>query len=230
MKSLFWDEQHIVDDFGRCYYLYGAEKKLCQHYFPDGGLILDLGCGAGRTTVPLHEAGYKVVGADLSFRMLTFMKRRFPYLNAVHADAAALPFASRKFDGVLFSYNGLSFLHPIDARHRAIAEIFRVLKTGGSFVLSAHNKTGIALNLRDRGLRTIPERWLAVRNMLVTGYVYEKKIKSQVYYSSVMRLIAELEGHGFQWEETMDRHGRFGLGFARRFDPWPYHCFRKERP
>lgn len=227
MKGSFWDEGHVVDDFGRCYYLYGAEKRLCQNYFPEGGLILDLGCGAGRTTLLLHEAGYNVIGADLSFRMVSHMKRRFPYLRAMTANAATLPFADEVFDGILFSYNGLSLVYPEEDRDHTISEVYRVLKPGGSFIFSSHNKIGIVLNLRDRGFRTIPERWFALRKLFRTGYVYEKGIKSQVYYSSVRDLIREMEPYGFQWQQTLDRHGRFGLKFSRWFDPWPYHCFKK---
>lgn len=227
MSESFWDESHTVEEFGRSYYLHGAEQVFCRKYFPRGGLVLDLGCGAGRTTLLLHEAGYRIVGVDLSFRMASHIKCRFPYLRSMTANAAELPFASDVFDGVLFSYNGISFVYPKETRNCAISEIQRVLKPGGSFIFSAHNKIGIVLNLRDRGFRTIPERWFTLRNLFGKGYAYEKGIKSQVYYSSVRDLIKEMESHGFQWQQTLDRHGRFGLAFARWFDPWPYHCFRK---
>jgi len=227
MSCSFWDEEHVVDDFGQAYYFYGAERRLCQECFPKEGLILDLGCGAGRTTLLLHEGGYNVTGVDLSFRMVSHMKRRFPYLRTITANAAALPFASDMFDGVLFSYNGLSLVYPMKDRGRAISEIHRVLKPNGNFVFSSHNKTGIILNSRDRGWRTIPERWFALRHLFVKGYVYEEGIKSQVYYSNVNDLVLELERYGFRRETTYDRNGRFGIRFARWFDPWPYHCFSK---
>ncbi|WP_287963036.1 class I SAM-dependent methyltransferase [Alcanivorax sp.] len=227
MNRSFWDEEQVVDAFGQSYYFYGAERRLCQEYFTQGGMILDLGCGAGRTTLLLHEGDYNVIGVDLSLRMLSHMKRRFPYIRAIAANAAALPFDSEVFDGVLFSYNGLSLVYPMEARQRAIAEIHRVLKPNGKFIFSAHNKIGIILNTRDRSRRTIPERWFALRHLFVKGYVYEKGIKSHVYYSNVKDLVSELERHGFLREATYDRNGRFGIRFAQWFDPWPYYCFSK---
>lgn len=229
MDKSFWDEHRTVEEFGRSYYLHGAEEVLCRNYFPRHGLVLDLGCGAGRTTLMLHEAGYNVIPTDLSFRMVSCMKRRFPYLRAVAANASTLPFPDEAFDGVLFSYNGLAFVYPENERAQAISEIYRVLKPGGSFIFSSHNKIGIVLNLRDRGFRTIRERWFALRNIFANGYVYEDAIKSQVYYSCVRELIREMESYGFQHHLTLDRHGRFGMAFARWFDPWPYHCFKKAR-
>lgn len=50
-----------------------------------GGPILELGCGTGRVTVPLAQAGFDVVGLDLSSRML----------NIANAKAKSLPSGSK---------------------------------------------------------------------------------------------------------------------------------------
>jgi SAM-dependent methyltransferase len=41
-----------------------------------GGPVLELGCGSGRTLVPLAEAGYEVVGLDSSAEMLNRARER----------------------------------------------------------------------------------------------------------------------------------------------------------
>ncbi len=227
MRKSPWNDPETIDVYGKCYFLHGAEKKLCQKYFPEGAFVLDLGCGTGRTTLPLHEMGFRVIGADISVPMLRHMKRRFPYLPGVAANACQLPFPSNAFDGVLFSYNGLSLIYPEQMRLRAIEEMRRVLKSNGTLILSCHNTPGIVLNLLDRSWRTLPERWRALRYWWSSGYVYERRINLHVLYRSAADLIDELEEHGFSWLETLDRHGRYGIDFARWFDPWPYHCFRK---
>ncbi len=46
--------------------LWGPEKKLIKQFFPQKGDILDIGCGAGRTTIPIKQLGHNVCGIDLS--------------------------------------------------------------------------------------------------------------------------------------------------------------------
>lgn len=225
---MIWERKDVVEAFGSIYRLWGAEARMASEFFPKNGLILDLGCGAGRTTLPLYEKGFRVIGVDKSEPMVRLMRRRFSFIPAVCADASMLPFPDNCFDGVLFSYNGISFITPLAARKRAIKEIFRVLRPGGHFVLSAHNVRGIVLNLRDRELRTIPERMFALRHICAHGrYVFEKRLGCEVYYCHMDDLRNELETIGFRWRVTYDRYGRFGEKFARWFDPWPYHCFQK---
>lgn len=46
-----------------------------------GGPILELGCGTGRLTIPLAEAGFEVVGLDRSQAMLDMARRRLDTLD-----------------------------------------------------------------------------------------------------------------------------------------------------
>jgi 2-polyprenyl-3-methyl-5-hydroxy-6-metoxy-1,4-benzoquinol methylase len=54
------------------YGLYPNEK-----YFEKDKFILDLACGAGRTTLRLTELGYKVKGVDLSDVLIDYARKRF---------------------------------------------------------------------------------------------------------------------------------------------------------
>ena len=38
--------------------LWESERLLMGRYVPQNGAVLDIGCGAGRTTFGLYEAGY----------------------------------------------------------------------------------------------------------------------------------------------------------------------------
>jgi 2-polyprenyl-3-methyl-5-hydroxy-6-metoxy-1,4-benzoquinol methylase len=44
---------------------------------PEGGDLLDVPCGFGRHSVPLAEAGYRVVGADRSQALIDEARRRW---------------------------------------------------------------------------------------------------------------------------------------------------------
>jgi SAM-dependent methyltransferase len=71
---------------------------------PRGGSVLDVACGTGRYTRLLLADGYRVLGTDVSAEMLDVARRAtgpHPTLLAFEqGDAAHLPFADRRFDGV----------------------------------------------------------------------------------------------------------------------------------
>jgi ubiquinone/menaquinone biosynthesis C-methylase UbiE len=85
---------------------------------------LDVGCGEGRVGAELVARGYDVVGVDSSPRMVELASERH---EAVHADAAALPFADASFDLVV-AFMSLFNMDDIDG---AITEASRVLRPGG---------------------------------------------------------------------------------------------------
>ena len=123
--------------------LFAFEEALIREAFPaPPARVLDLGCGAGRTTVPLRDMGYDVVAFDPSAALIDAARRRSPAIAWLRMDAAELAFADASFDAALFSYNGLDCIYPLAARERALAEVYRVLRPGAPFVLSANNLVG----------------------------------------------------------------------------------------
>jgi SAM-dependent methyltransferase len=100
--------------------------------------MLDIGVGAGRTTLHFAPRVRAYFGIDLSHAMIRTCRRRFPGRNFQVADVRALPFGDGAFDFILFSFNGLDYV-PADDRSRALQEIRRVGRAGGRFCFSAHN-------------------------------------------------------------------------------------------
>src|SRR5438309_2790261 len=102
-------------------------------YSPAGDLVLDVGCGHGRHSRPLALTGHRVVGVDVSRRLLSIGKKstsssnEFRSIEWVGADATALPFPDRTFDAAL-SIAVLHHLPPRDDRKLAPAELRRVLQ------------------------------------------------------------------------------------------------------
>ena len=132
-----------VDLYSRDHGLWPIEEALIREFVSaPPASILDLGCGAGRTTQALRAIGWKAVALDLSESLLHAARRRFADLPVLQADASALTFGSARFDAVLFSFNGIDYLHPESARERCMAEVCRVLKPGGIFIFSSHNLIG----------------------------------------------------------------------------------------
>ena len=119
----------------------------------NGGSVLDL-CTGTATVLPLlaEKVGRKgkVVGVDFSHGMLTVAqgKTRSLYnVFLVEADAGCLPFVHGSFDAVTCSHAFYELKG--DTQNRALQEIVRVLKPGGTFLMMEHD---VPKSLLVRGL------------------------------------------------------------------------------
>jgi ubiquinone/menaquinone biosynthesis C-methylase UbiE len=101
--------------------------------------VLDLGCGAGRDMAWLESHGATVVGTDLSAGMLA-QARLQAHGSLVQADMCRLPFQTGCFQGV-WCCAALLHLPKADAP-RALAEIRRVLGSGGALFLAVQEGMG----------------------------------------------------------------------------------------
>lgn len=110
--------------------------------------VLDLGCGVGRHSLLLAEAGFDVHAMDGSKTALDVLSQNAAAkgltLQLKQGDVDSLPFPDASFDYVL-SWDVLYHGNLGDAGHR-IAEIWRVLKPGGLF-------QGTMLSLRHKNYR-----------------------------------------------------------------------------
>jgi len=124
--------------------LWNSEKIIFQKYIKPTDNILDLGCGAGRTTFGMYGMGFKnIIGVDLSTSMIEnaklINKTKNLDINFEEANACDLQFHTDTFDVVVFSYNGLMCIPKNENRMLALKEIYRVLKKGGLFIFTAHD-------------------------------------------------------------------------------------------
>ena len=103
--------------------------------FRRGGLIADLGCGSGVFTDQLHRLGYEAVGLDISSKLVALGKNRYSGMQFLQGDVEFLPFSSGSLDGVLLS----GLLHHLPDPSRCAAEVFRVLKPGGTAFVTTEN-------------------------------------------------------------------------------------------
>lgn len=110
---------------------------------PQGGRVLDLGCGPGNFARLMALAGLRVLATDASARMVALTKEHpgiaarqetFDELTDIHA-----------FDGIWANF---SLLHvPRGDLPRHLSAIHRALKPGGQFHMALKTGTGEA---RDR--------------------------------------------------------------------------------
>jgi SAM-dependent methyltransferase len=127
-----------------------------------GGSMLDIGVGAGRTTRHFAPAVAEYVGVDISPWMVEHCRRHFASAGARFevADVRDLSaFGPRRFDFVLFSFNGLDYLAHAD-RLQALAQVHRVCRPGASFCFSTHNMGAVPHLMRLRAQFTRDRAWL----------------------------------------------------------------------
>lgn len=125
--------------------LWASEKYVFEQYLKATDRILDLGCGTGRTTFALSELGYEdIIGVDLTPEMIEAAEEikveRNSSISFQIGNAKALNFADEYFDVVIFSFNGLMSIPGEAERFKALQEIYRVLKVGGLFIFTTHDR------------------------------------------------------------------------------------------
>lgn len=103
------------------------------------GRYLDLACGTGSYTVALGSLGGEWHGVDVSATMLHQARDRSTAISWLQADASALPYPGRMFDGAICT---LAIHHFADLE-RPFAEVRRVLRSGPLVVF-----TGVAEQMR----------------------------------------------------------------------------------
>ena len=107
-------------------------KKATKLINPKPGeQILDIAAGTGSSSRPLRDAGAEVIPLDFSAGMLAAGQKRHPDLPFTLGDAQNLPFAQDKFDTTTISFG----LRNTSDTQAALAEAFRVTKSGGKIVV-----------------------------------------------------------------------------------------------
>ena len=134
----------IYDQTQGTWMKYSAKMILSELRLPDNPVCLDVACGTGLSTFQLAEVcGGKgiIYGADISQKMLDqaeSARNRLGLGNVrfLKMDAENLEFPDSVFDIVL---SNMSLTHFPD-KHRALSEMYRVLKPAGQFCLVYHGR------------------------------------------------------------------------------------------
>lgn len=110
---------------------------------PLGARVLDAPCGSGSLAVALRTAGYATVGADIDPAARARLGEAFHVADLSNP----LPWPDGVFDAVL-SVEGIEHL---ENRQAFLRELFRVLKPGGTLVLTTPNTVSVRSRVRFFG-------------------------------------------------------------------------------
>lgn len=138
---------------------------------PSGAVVLETGCGNGKTLHALLSSGKQAFGIDISEEAV----RLSGSLNAAAGDVCHLPFRDESFDAV-FSRHVLG--HLSEARRKTAAgELIRVTKRGGAIYFSGFGKADFRFG---RGDEVEPGTFLR-GDGIMTHYFTEGEVKG--YFS-----------------------------------------------
>jgi ubiquinone/menaquinone biosynthesis C-methylase UbiE len=105
------------------------------------GRVLDAACGTGRHARHLVEQGHEVVGIDATAEMLAVARQHVPGARFEPGDVCDLPFTDGAFDAAVCA---LALEH-VRELNRAVAELARVVRPGGTVIISGLHPVVTAL-------------------------------------------------------------------------------------
>ncbi|MFF2887194.1 class I SAM-dependent methyltransferase [Paenibacillus sp. NPDC057967] len=116
---------------------------------PEQACVLDIGCGMGRHSLALSEAGFDVTGVDLSDALLQEAREhdREGRVAWKHGDMRELPFADGTFDATFNLFTSFGYFSLEEDNKSVLRQIRRVLRKGGSFLIDYLNPHYIERNL-----------------------------------------------------------------------------------
>ncbi len=112
----------------------GFHYQLALRFMEGTPRVLDIACGYGFGSARLAAQAREVVGADLDAATIRLVSERYadvPNLSFTAANALMMPFADASFDTVV----SFETIEHVDAG-RFLAEVRRVLRPGGLFIMS----------------------------------------------------------------------------------------------
>ena len=171
---------------------------------PEGGSVLDAGCGAGPLAVELVGRGFFVHGVDVSEQMIAACRKNLeakgfePSSYALtHGDVFKAGFEDGQFDCV----SALGFLQYQDDEVASLRELYRVLKPGGVLFVSGPTKIrvsnwfGLAPMYRKLRWGSVLPEGHRVLDTISDHYYTPGRMKSLL--SEAGFEVLERRGHGF---------------------------------
>ena len=132
--------------------------RLIGRWHHGGVDVADVACGIGTQVIGLAALGHRVVGSDTSARAVARAARECAAdgvpARFVVADMRALPLDDRCVDVVVCADNALPHLLADDDVLLALAEMRRVLRPGGTAVVTTRDYDRLVL---DRPSGTLPQ-------------------------------------------------------------------------
>lgn len=178
----FFGQDAVVDHYRRATAnigLWASEELIFRRLFKPEDRLLELGTATGRIAIGLAELGYHhILATDICRNMIKEARRIGQLLESTVSfqvsDATQLPFEDALFDGAIFGFNGLMQIPHKRNRLSAMREIRRVVRPGGFFVFTTHDREAARHQRFWEEERTRWEKGLQKAELIEFGDRFEK--------------------------------------------------------
>ena len=190
--NVIWDE--IAE--GSKWLTPEADVKRWAEGLTPGAAILDLGAGVGRHALSLQAAGFEVSALDASPEGLAEIDKAGSGVKTTLGRMDDLPYEDQSFDHVL-SWNVI-YHGDETVLLNTISEVRRILKPGGSFMLTMLSKRRLWI---DRQKLNGPQE--ISRNTWVFDEDGSDK-RHPHYYCGAVEMLALFQGFEVMWMEDRE--------------------------
>jgi SAM-dependent methyltransferase len=170
--------------------------------------VLETGCGSGRFTEILLEAGAKVFACDMSRAVEANYVNIGPQEDyfVCQADINALPAPSNSFDIVLC----IGVIQHTPKSEETIANLCRYVRPGGSVVLD-HYTYGYPVTFSRKVLRSllvrVPENWALRFSVAITRLLWP--LHRSLWVNRRRKLVEGLHGRFLRLSPVVDYHDAY---------------------
>lgn len=137
-KQIYNELSEVYDD---CYKeaIHRIEDEFVYDFLEKNGFlkgnVLDTGSGTGSMLSHVKISPENFTGLDISENMIDLSSAKYPEYIFKRGTMNKMPFKSQSFDNVISLFGSFSYSHNLQ---KTVAEIERVLKPGGKFLVMAY--------------------------------------------------------------------------------------------
>lgn len=178
-------------DFAEIYELTHGDKDddlplYLEYAQKMGSPILEIGCGTGRVTLSLAQAGFSVFGIDLSENMLKIARRKIEQypeevqqrIELGQQDMCELHIPGRSFPLALMPYGEFAHVLERERQEAALNAAYAHLRPGGLLIISMSNWDAHEERISYTGSQIA--RWGHSMPVTYEGVFYDEKSQQMI--------------------------------------------------
>lgn len=169
---------------------YTARDEFVFSQVKPGSRLLYIGCGAGTECLRFAERGYRVIGIDTAFKLVSVAKEWAQYFGSsfhpICMDVVSLGLAAKSFEGLLLEFYGFQpSLTQVLSLQQGLAH---VLSDSGKGIIVAYRKGYASSWHRMRSGYPVPmRRWLIPQSQLDFCFSEHDRFEERLEYGLYKR-------------------------------------------